>query len=74
MKYYKISSSDANAIGYFEYAKNQALDPFAGEQVDGTFIISDICYDLLKDHSRLEKIDFSKKEKVNGEDLIPKNP
>lgn len=70
--FYKITKSEATQIGYFEYASNQAIDAFAGEQKDGSYIISETVYQLLKDHPKFKEIDFNKKEKVSQENLQPK--
>jgi len=58
--YYKITKEQANLITYFEYAKNEAIDPFAGEQKDGTYLISESMYKLLKQNDNIKKVDFTK--------------
>lgn len=70
--FYKITKAEAEIISYFEYATNQAVDPFAGEQKDGSYIISEIVYQLLKDHPKFKQIDFSNKQKVGQDKLQPK--
>ena len=60
MNYYNITKAQANSIGYFEYAPNQAIDPFAGEQADGSCVISEKVYNLLKDHPKMKVVDFTK--------------
>lgn len=70
--YYKITPEQAALIGKFEYAKNQAIDPFVGEQKDGTFLVSEQVYEMLKERSELKKVDFSKLTKVPKENLDTK--
>lgn len=65
--FYKITKEQANSMGKIEYEENKIFDPFVGEQIDGTFLISEDMYLLLnkiKDFNLLElkRIDSSKLE------------
>ena len=71
--FYKITKAEADLIGKFEYAPNQAVDPFCGEQVDGNYLISEKMYLILKDHPKLQNVDFSKKQLV-GKDFLNTKP
>lgn len=45
--FYKISKTQAEAIGKFEYQTNQFFDAMAAPQKDGTYLISaSLAYDL----------------------------
>lgn len=70
--YYKITKDDAAFIGNFEYASGKAIDPFVGEQNDGSYLISEKMYALLKEHEKFSKIDFEKKELISKEQLDTK--
>ena len=71
-KFYKITKDQANTIGRFEYAPYQMLDPFVGEQEDGTYLISEAVYELLKNRDEIKKIDFSKCELIEKDKLKTK--
>ena len=71
-RFYKITKAEAALIGKFEYAPNQAIDPFVGEQVDGSYLISGTMYNLLKDRAEIKQIDFSKKTPVAQDKLDTK--
>ena len=71
-RFYKITKSDADLIGYFEYSVNEAIDPFVGEQKDGSVLISEKMYLILKEHSKIKQIDFSTKELVEKDILDTK--
>lgn len=71
-KYYKITKEQAALIGKFEYATNQAIDPFVGEQKDGNYLVSEFMYELLKERSEIKKVDFTKCEKITKEELDTK--
>ncbi len=62
--FYKITPGQAALIGKFEYAPNQFIDPFVNEQKDGTFLVSDFIYQLLKERSEIKKIDFTKLDAI----------
>lgn len=70
--FYKITKAEADLMGRFEYATNQAIDPYCSEQTDGTFIISEKMYELLKGHPNLQKINFSKKRLIEKDNLQTK--
>jgi len=72
-KYYKITAEEAALIGKFEYAPNQVIDPFVGEQKDGTYLVSEKMYLILQHHPKIEAIDFGIKPKTDKEDLDPKD-
>ena len=69
---YKITKADADLLGRFEYAPNEAFDPYCSEQDDGTFIVSETIYNILRDHPRFKKVNWSLKEKIQFEQLNTK--
>lgn len=68
-KFYKITPEEANTIGRFDYDINRSFDPFCGEQIDGSYLVSEEMYNLLKEHENFKKVDFSKKELIEEKDL-----
>ena len=72
-KYYKITKDQANLLTRFSYAPNQDFDPFVGEQVDGSYLVSEKVYELLKNREEFQKVDFSVKTKIEYEKLNTKN-
>lgn len=71
-KFYKITKDQADLIGRFEYAQNKVIDPFVGEQNDGTYLVSEYMYELLKERDEIKKVDFSKCELITKEELDTK--
>lgn len=71
-KFYKITKAEADLIGKFEYEKNKTFDPFCSEQIDGTFIVSEKMYNILKDGKEFKKIDWSNKLSMEKTDLNTK--
>lgn len=71
-KFYKITKKEAELIGRFEYAPNQAIDPFVGEQEDGSYLVSETVYELLKDREEFKKVNFEGKETISKENLDTK--
>ena len=73
--FYKITKAEAFLIGRFEYLPNKMVDPFMGEQKDGTYLVSEKMYTLLNKNPNFEKVDFNKCEKIDEkiakEDLKP---
>ena len=65
--YYKITKEQADNIGKFEYDKNKQIDPFVGQQIDGTYLISEKLANDLKGNKNLNQIDFSKCEIIDEE-------
>ena len=72
--YYTITKIEAQLITYFEYAPNQAINPFVGEQKDGLLLVSQPMYELLKDRLEFKKIDWMKVPLVPKDQLDPKEP
>jgi len=70
--YYKITAAQATSIGKFNYSSFEAIDPFVGEQKDGSFLVSETIYNLLKDRPEFKKFDWSAKTPVPKEELDPK--
>ncbi len=70
--FYKITPAQAALIGKFNYSSFEAIDPFVGEQKDGSYLISEKCYLLLQEHTKMKLIDFTKCELVSKEQLDPK--
>lgn len=63
--FYKITKEQAQQIGKFSEA-GYTFDPFVGEQKDGTYLVSEKLYEVLKGSDNLKKVDFSKLEKISG--------
>lgn len=63
--FYKITKAQADLIGKFEYAPNQAFDPYCSEQKDGTYLISETMYLLLKTNGQFQKVDFTTQVKID---------
>lgn len=70
-KFYKISKKEASEIGRFFYSENEMFDPFVGEQVDGSYIVSETIFIKLQDNENLKKINFKSKKLIT--DLSFKN-
>jgi hypothetical protein len=60
MTFYKISKTDANKVGIFEFGTSEMFNPFCSEQVDGTYLVSVDLVERLKDNKNIQKVDFSK--------------
>lgn len=58
--YYKITPAQAALIGRFNYSSFEAVDPFVGEQKDGSYLVSEKIYNLLKERVEIKKVDFTK--------------
>ena len=58
--YYKITKEQAYLMGKLSYEKNKEFNPYVGEQKDGSFLVSERMYILLKERSEFKKIDFTK--------------
>ena len=63
--FYKISKEDANKVGSFEYETGYEFNPFCGEQVDGTYLISFDLVEQLKNNENIKKIDWSQLEIID---------
>lgn len=72
MSYYKITKAEADLLGRFEYAPNEAFDPYCSEQKDGTYLVSENVYERLKAHPKFQAVDFSKATKINTAQLDTK--
>lgn len=57
--FYKISKTDANKVGRFEYDNGSIFDPFCSEQVDGTYLVSESMVNLLVNNENIKKVDWS---------------
>jgi hypothetical protein len=62
--YYKITPAQAALIGKFNYSTFEAIDPFVGEQKDGSYLVSETVYNLLKERTEIKKVDFTKLTKI----------
>ena len=60
--FYKITKTQASALGKIMYAANHQFDPFVNEQKDGTYLVSEKMVLLLK--TTLRKVDFTKRPKI----------
>ena len=65
--FFKISPKEADTMGSFLYELNKEFNPHVGEQKDGSFLVSEKMYELLKDREEFKRIDFSSKEKIGEE-------
>jgi hypothetical protein len=63
--FYKITKAEADLLGRFEYAPNMAFDPYCSEQKDGTYIVSETMYLILKNNDKFKSIAFEGKTKVD---------
>ncbi len=73
MKFYKLTRKQAETIGKFQHGPNQFFDPFAGEQEDGSFVISEAIYKLLKATPQFKKVKFPLlKSSITVKKLKPK--
>lgn len=68
-RFYKITKEQSNLIGRFDYDPNKQIDPYVGEQKDGTYLVSEFMYELLKDRTEINKVDFTKCEKITKEQI-----
>jgi hypothetical protein len=67
--FYKISKTDANKVGRFEYDNGCMFDPFCSEQVDGTYLVSESMVNLLVNNEKMQKVDWSKLTKINSSQI-----
>ena len=63
--FYKISKEDANKVGSFEYETGYEFNPFCGEQVDETYLVSIDLVEQLKDNENIKKVDWSQLEVID---------
>ena len=63
--FYKISKLDANKVGSFEYETGCEFNPFCGEQVDETYLISFDLVEQLKNNENIKKVDWSQLEIID---------
>ena len=71
-KYYKITKDQAALIGKIMYAENRQFDPFVNEQTDGTYLVSDDMYNLLKERDEIKKVDFTKRPLIEKKSIDSK--
>ena len=71
--YYKISKTDANKVGIFNYGNAEIFNPFCSEQVDGTYLVSVDLVSQLSDNENIKKVDFSKLTIINETQINNKN-
>ena len=72
MIYFKITKADAAKLGRFDYAPNQAFDPFCSEQKDGTYLVSEEMYNKLFLTDEFQKVDWGSKAMILEKDLNTK--
>lgn len=72
MNYYKITKEQADAIGYFKYSDCEAFDPKCSEQSDGTYLVSETMYNMLKDRPEFSKVDFMKLSRIDKSQINTK--
>lgn len=65
LNYYKISKSDADLIGIFDYGNGEIFRPDCGEQVDGTYLVDVKLIETLADNENIKKVDWEKLEIIN---------
>jgi hypothetical protein len=63
--FYKISKLEANKVGSFEYEVGYEFNPFCGEQIDGTYLVSVNLVEQLKDNENIKKVYWSKLEIID---------
>jgi hypothetical protein len=68
-QFYKISKQEADQIGTFIFSDSVFINAHVGEQVDGSFIISKNCIDIIKNHERVVGINFDSKNTYTLDDL-----
>lgn len=67
--YYKITKEQADLIGDINYDKDKSFNPFVGEQKDGSYLISDEMYLIIKDRKELKGLDLTKQPALTREDI-----
>lgn len=67
--FYKISKTDANKVGRFEYENGKIFDPFCSEQVDGTYLVSVDLVNELSDNDNIKKIDWNSLEIISSNQI-----
>lgn len=70
--FYKISKTDANKVGKFEYGNGQVFDPFCSEQVDGTYLVSESMINLLVNNENIQKVDWTQLEMIDSNQINTK--
>lgn len=70
--FYKITKEEAEVIGMFIYSPGKAFDPFVSEQIDGTFIVEEKMYNLLKNHEKFSSVYWGDKMTIEEKDLDTK--
>lgn len=70
--YYKISKTDANKVGKFNYGNDEVFDPFCSEQVDGTYLVSESMVNLLVNNENMQKVDWNSLEMIDSSQINTK--
>ncbi len=56
--FYEITKVQADSIGIFEYDKNRYIDPYVREQINGTYLVSNVMVDFLVENELIKKVDW----------------
>jgi hypothetical protein len=70
--YYKISKTDANKVGKFEFGNGEMFDPFCSEQVDGTYLVSVDLVERLSENENIQKVDWKQLTIINQSQINTK--
>lgn len=70
--YYKITKAQADTLGKIVYAPQQAFDPYVNEQTDGTYLVSEKMYNVLKEHTNFKKLTWGSLTKISDAQVAPK--
>ncbi len=72
MTFYKISKTDANKVGRFEYVEGCIFDPFCSEQVDGTYLVSVDLVAELAENENIKKVNWNNLTVINSSQINSK--
>ena len=72
MTFFKISKTDANKIGRFEFGNSEMFDPFCSEQVDGTYLVDVDLVWKLYDNENIQKVDWTQLEMIDSTEVNTK--
>lgn len=67
--YYTITKAQADLLTRFEYEPGKIFDPYVAEQEDGTYLVDEVMYNVLKTHTNFTKVNFISVPKISVEQI-----
>jgi hypothetical protein len=72
--FYKITKTQADSIGIFEFGNSEIFNPFCGEQNDGTYLVDVNLVERLQYNENIQKVDWKQLEIILETSSDPKKP